>query len=93
MSDDFATCNNCGCTDGMTESTEKLMENVANEITIYLNLGEFNGEEDKDVDFLVSKAKEILDIKNHMDKKEHKCLECGEWSTFSWKHIEYGLDD
>lgn len=94
MSDDFATCMNCGCENGDTQSVEYLFELIADELYLYVDKDtKFNGEDSEDVQFLVSKAKEILELEKHMKNNERKCLECGEWSTFSWRHVEYGGDD
>jgi len=89
MSDDFCKCNNCGCEEPSLLTTNELFDNVADEILVFLELDEFNSEEDKDINFLVKKAKEILELKKHKDNNEDKCLECGEWTTLSRRHVEY----
>jgi len=93
MSDDFAICNNCKCFDAGYTTPEKVIINIMNEIVVYGGLEPLDDEAENDIAFAIKKAKEIIELSKHLENEEKKCSECGEWATFNWKHVEYGLDD
>lgn len=102
MSDDFAICNNCGAyNEGATNPEESLSMNEH-------NLEKFKEALDRAEDRAqglltgevfelrqrVQETQERVDfLQEKLDNNEALCSRCGQWSTFSWEHVEYHKED
>jgi len=88
MSDDFATCNNCGFFEPNTKTADEYLRETMEQIYDYIN--EID-ELDEDVDNERAKAfaEDFTKALKHVEDEETYCKECCYWTTMSWQHIEY----
>lgn len=89
MSDDFATCKNCGAFDGEGLLMEQLKFDLLSSIfTLCVNKQNENFKDiEPEVEELVTEYVELC--RQESQGIEGICKECHEYTSWSWQHVEY----